>query len=116
MSLFTSWYTLNHQKLSKGQERLGIHATYMENPSMTDSPVHVAVAEKPAEAVHGPRGRVTIFGLWCKGCRLCVALCPKGVLAFNEDERPVVAHPEKCSACHWCDTHCPDLAIVVTSM
>jgi formate hydrogenlyase subunit 6/NADH:ubiquinone oxidoreductase subunit I len=21
--------------------------------------------------------------------------------------------PENCTACHWCDTHCPDLAIVV---
>jgi NAD-dependent dihydropyrimidine dehydrogenase PreA subunit len=36
------------------------------------------------------------------------------VLAFNgEDEHPVVVHPEKCTACHWCDTHCPDLAIIV---
>jgi 2-oxoglutarate ferredoxin oxidoreductase subunit delta len=62
----------------------------------------------------GPRGHVVIFGTWCKGCRLCVEFCPTGVLAFGEQEHPVVAHPEKCTACHWCDTHCPDLAIVVT--
>lgn len=61
----------------------------------------------------GPRGQVTIFGLWCKGCRICVEFCPTGVLAFGEEEQPVVVHPEKCTACHWCDTHCPDLAIVV---
>lgn len=61
----------------------------------------------------GPRGRVIIFGMWCKGCGLCVEFCPTGVLALNEDDRPVVVAPEKCSACHWCDTHCPDLAIVV---
>ena len=25
----------------------------------------------------------------------------------------VVARPEACTACHWCDSHCPDMAIVV---
>ena len=48
-----------------------------------------------------------------KGCRLCVEFCPTDVLAMDEDDHPYVAHPELCSACHWCDTHCPDLAIVV---
>ena len=62
----------------------------------------------------GPRGKVVIFGLWCKGCRLCVEFCPTGVLGLNEAYHPIVVHPEKCTACHWCDTHCPDLAIVVT--
>ena len=66
------------------------------------------------ETKRGPRGRVIIFGMWCKGCRLCVEFCPTGVLAFVDDrEQPSVVHPEKCTACHWCDTHCPDLAISV---
>jgi 2-oxoglutarate ferredoxin oxidoreductase subunit delta len=83
---------------------------------MTDSTVQESLTEKPARKPKEARGRVTIFGLWCKGCRLCVEFCPAGVLAFNEEDRPVVAHPEKCSACHWCDMHCPDLAIVVTNL
>lgn len=83
---------------------------------MTDPAAQEVLTEKPARQVKGPRGRVTIFGLWCKGCRICVEFCPTGVLAFGEEDRPVVAHPEKCTACHWCDTHCPDLAIVVTSL
>jgi len=67
-----------------------------------------------AQPKKGARGRVVIFGKWCKGCRLCVEFCPTGVLEFSaEQEHPIVAHPEKCTACHWCDTHCPDLAIVV---
>ena len=61
----------------------------------------------------GPRGQVTIFANWCKGCGLCVAFCPTGVLALDDDDHPVVVYPEKCTACHWCDTHCPDLAIIV---
>lgn len=82
---------------------------------MTETPVQEVLTEKPAPQKKGPRGHVTIFGLWCKGCRICVEFCPTGVLAFKKGEdRPVVAHPEKCTACHWCDTHCPDLAIVVT--
>jgi len=60
-----------------------------------------------------PRGQVIIFARWCKGCQLCVEFCPTGVLAMGEDEIPYVAVPENCTACHWCDTHCPDLAIVV---
>ena len=66
-----------------------------------------------SKARRGPRGRVVIFGKWCKGCRLCVEFCPADVLGFNEDEHLVVMKPENCTACHWCDTHCPDLAIVV---
>jgi 2-oxoglutarate ferredoxin oxidoreductase subunit delta len=54
-----------------------------------------------------------IFGRWCKGCGLCVEFCPTGVFVLDADSHPLVAFPEKCTACHWCDTHCPDLAIVV---
>jgi 2-oxoglutarate ferredoxin oxidoreductase subunit delta len=76
----------------------------------------VAEVQNPPEATartkRGPRGKVTIFGMWCKGCMLCVEFCPTGVLAFK-DEKVIVEHPENCTACHWCDTHCPDLAIIV---
>lgn len=78
-------------------------------------PSSPATQAKPAaRPAKGPRGKVTIFGLWCKGCRICVEFCPTGVLAFNGEDHPIVVRPEKCTACHWCDTHCPDLAIVVT--
>jgi 2-oxoglutarate ferredoxin oxidoreductase subunit delta len=60
-----------------------------------------------------PRGHVTIFGTWCKGCGICIEFCPQGVFENNGQGRPIVANPEKCTACHWCDTHCPDLAITV---
>jgi 2-oxoglutarate ferredoxin oxidoreductase subunit delta len=72
-----------------------------------------AGAESSKKAKRGPRGQVIIFGKWCKGCRLCVEFCPTGVLGFVDRDIPEVIHPEKCTACHWCDTHCPDLAIIV---
>ncbi|MBC7265155.1 MAG: 4Fe-4S binding protein [Chloroflexi bacterium] len=60
-----------------------------------------------------PRGEVRLFGKWCKGCGLCIAFCPQGVFEANGEGRPVVAHPEKCTACEWCVVHCPDFAIQV---
>lgn len=60
-----------------------------------------------------PRGHVTIFGTWCKGCGLCIEFCPQGVFESNGGGRTIVAHGEKCTACHFCDTHCPDMAIRV---
>jgi 2-oxoglutarate ferredoxin oxidoreductase subunit delta len=81
---------------------------------MLESLTEKATKDTSPRARKGPRGRVIIFGMWCKGCRLCVEFCPTGVLAFvEEQEQPSVVHPEKCTACHWCDTHCPDLAISV---
>ena len=78
-------------------------------------------AERPAAQVSsagkaGPRrqrGYVTLFGTWCKGCGLCIEFCPQKVLEANGQGRPQVAHPELCTACHWCDMHCPDMAITV---
>jgi 2-oxoglutarate ferredoxin oxidoreductase subunit delta len=67
----------------------------------------------PARKPRSPRGRVVIFGMWCKGCGICVEFCPAGVLALGDDDHPIVIAPENCTACHWCDTHCPDLAILV---
>jgi ferredoxin len=75
-----------------------------------------AVSSEKGEATRPKkvqRGQVIIFGTWCKGCGLCIAFCPTGVLTSNADGYPVVTAPEKCTACHWCDTHCPDLAIIV---
>ncbi len=77
-----------------------------------ESLIKEAEAE-PGRARRVRRGQVIIFGMWCKGCGLCVEFCPTGVLGFVHQEQPAVIHPEKCNACHWCDTHCPDLAIVV---
>jgi 2-oxoglutarate ferredoxin oxidoreductase subunit delta len=60
-----------------------------------------------------PRGRVTIFGTWCKGCGICIEFCPQGVFVPNGQGRPIIAHPDKCTACNWCEMHCPDMAITV---
>ncbi len=56
----------------------------------------------------------------CKGCGLCVDVCPKHVLALAEDQinkkghHPVVAlNIEDCIGCAFCATMCPDCIIKV---
>jgi 2-oxoglutarate ferredoxin oxidoreductase subunit delta len=63
-----------------------------------------------------PRGEVHIFDNWCKGCGLCIEFCPAGVLALGMDNRPKPIYPEKCTACRWCELHCPDFAIFVSNL
>ena len=54
----------------------------------------------------------------CKGCELCITVCPKGVLAINR-EKPNsagyfpagVVKQEECIGCQSSVRMCPDVAI-----
>lgn len=83
---------------------------------MTEKTENRSEATRAEKKTSRRRGQVTIFENWCKGCGLCIAFCPTKALAANGEGRPVVAYPERCTACHWCDTHCPDFAIVVEEL
>ncbi len=50
---------------------------------------------------------------WCKGCGICVAVCPKNVLELDHKEKAVAARKQDCIACQLCEEICPDLAIEV---
>ena len=71
-----------------------------------------------ARAERGPV-RIVISPDWCKGCYICVSVCPRDVLAIDQSEwtgsfHPVVvAQPERCTVCRNCELLCPDLAIEV---
>ncbi|MCS7125019.1 MAG: 4Fe-4S binding protein [Candidatus Bathyarchaeota archaeon] len=55
----------------------------------------------------------------CKGCGICISLCPNKVFAKSEEISskgvflPVIIHGDKCIACRICEEHCPDLAIFI---
>ncbi len=55
----------------------------------------------------------------CKGCDLCVSVCPAGVLGMGVKPTHVlgkvakVAYPESCIGCYKCELGCPDFAIYV---
>ena len=55
----------------------------------------------------------TIKRDWCKGCGICVAVCPKNVLELDSKEKAVAARKQDCIACQLCEEICPDLAIEV---
>jgi 2-oxoglutarate ferredoxin oxidoreductase subunit delta len=56
----------------------------------------------------------------CKGCGLCVNVCPKNVLEIAKQVNPkgyfpaFQARPEDCVQCAICCTMCPDVAITIT--
>ncbi len=56
---------------------------------------------------------ITIKMARCKGCGICVAFCPKQVLALDELGKVHVAAGEACIACGQCELRCPDYAIFV---
>jgi 2-oxoglutarate ferredoxin oxidoreductase subunit delta len=55
----------------------------------------------------------------CKGCGLCVSICPKKVLEISEKVNTkgyfpaYQARPEDCVYCAQCCVMCPDVAIAI---
>lgn len=66
-------------------------------------------------AVKARKFKVDINNNWCKGCLLCVALCPKKVLAMQKNKASVV-DPDACIGCQLCEIYCPDFAISVSKI
>lgn len=63
---------------------------------------------------------VNIDDFFCKGCGLCVEVCPVHILTLNNDVITAKGyHPahcidsEKCTGCVTCALVCPDVAITV---
>ncbi len=50
---------------------------------------------------------------WCKGCGICVNVCPERIWMLNEKDVVETVAPERCTGCGLCEKLCPDLAIDV---
>jgi len=65
-------------------------------------------------------GKITIREDVCKGCDLCVFICPKKIISIDSSKINARGyHPakcdkmEECTACAMCAIMCPDSAIKV---
>jgi indolepyruvate ferredoxin oxidoreductase beta subunit len=50
---------------------------------------------------------------WCKGCDICVKMCPERCLTLNALNIVELTRPELCTGCRICEWLCPDFAIDV---
>ena len=66
------------------------------------------------------KGKVTFNEDFCKGCELCVSVCPKKIISLNPDKinkkgyNPAhIVNMDECIACGSCAIMCPDSVIKV---
>jgi 2-oxoglutarate ferredoxin oxidoreductase subunit delta len=63
--------------------------------------------------------KLVVNETWCKGCRVCVDLCPQDVLEMVEASDRwegvivKVTKMDACNGCGICEVECPDFAISV---
>lgn len=61
------------------------------------------------EAAEQPEIRINRH--YCKGCGICVQVCPADVYGADRDGKPVLVQPDLCIWCERCELYCPDFAI-----
>ncbi|MDO7786148.1 4Fe-4S dicluster domain-containing protein [Desulforamulus aquiferis] len=65
------------------------------------------------------KGSVEVDSIRCKGCSICIEICPKKVLGLSKESNPkgyYFVRPEQaeeCTGCAMCAQMCPDVAIKV---
>ena len=73
--------------------------------------VHSPVPTRPPELC--ANYLVTIEPAWCKGCAICLDVCPERCFVLDEQDIAVAVHQERCTGCQLCVKLCPDFAIEV---
>ena len=76
-----------------------------------------ALAPVQSDAGAHPRvkTRLEITEEWCKGCDICVKMCPERCLRLNDKLVAELSAPDKCTGCRMCEWLCPDFAIKITN-
>ncbi len=56
---------------------------------------------------------VVINEKWCKGCNICVEMCPVKILRLNDRFKAEVVDMDRCVGCMNCSNYCPEFAVTV---
>ncbi|MEE8717365.1 MAG: 4Fe-4S binding protein [Coriobacteriales bacterium] len=64
--------------------------------------------------------RIVVDDRFCKGCGLCVDICPQHIIELDADRLTAKGYhparltdPDRCTGCTSCYQTCPDVAITV---
>ena len=63
--------------------------------------------------------KMSVDPFYCKGCGLCISVCPKKIISFSEEINQKgynfaqCKDQEQCIACKMCYLICPDAAIKI---
>jgi len=67
------------------------------------------------------RFKVNFDGDVCKGCELCKAFCPKGIIVMSKEinnkgySPAAIERQDECIGCKFCALVCPDGAVSIDS-
>lgn len=67
----------------------------------------------PAMSEKNVAKEVIINKKWCKGCGICISLCPKKVFTTDNSGKAAAVNQSLCSGCRMCENLCPDFAITI---
>jgi 2-oxoglutarate ferredoxin oxidoreductase subunit gamma len=104
------------EKLDMKALALGIKLVDEEKEELKEPGKHEVIEKKMI--YKGKKGRFEHYPWLCKGCGLCIEICPVKALSFT-DKLGAFSTPipkpdmKKCIACEKCEKICPDAAISV---
>lgn len=67
----------------------------------------------------GEMAKILVDKERCKGCKMCIAICPKKVLTLSTELNPagsryaIQTEEEECIGCRLCGMICPDSAVSI---
>lgn len=82
--------------------------SWVATATVPDTPV---AFEAPLTTGPQTRNELEITLNWCKGCDICVRMCPEKCLELDENQLVRVSLPDRCTGCRICEWLCPDFAI-----
>ncbi len=109
------WLDVLGQFVPKGTEEINRQA-FMLGRQWIEDPSGRQAYDLPQPAEPAPvnvKIRLEMTDAWCKGCNICVKLCPERCLKLDQQQIARLKDPDACTGCRICEWLCPDFAIAV---